>query len=79
LFFRDGARVMAVDVVNSAGFSTGRPKLLFDVSDVLAGHATYDVARDGRFLMIRHQPRVAAQINLVQNRFAELNTHVPRR
>ena len=78
LFFRDGARVMAADVMHSAQFSTGRPKLLFEMPDVLADHGSYDVARDGRFLMIRHEPRVATQINFVQNWFAELKTRVPR-
>jgi hypothetical protein len=79
LFFRDGTRMMVADIISSGEFSASLPRLLFDAPDLVVEDHTYDVARDGRFLMIRRKPRVATQINLVQNWFAELKTRVPRR
>jgi eukaryotic-like serine/threonine-protein kinase len=79
LFFRDGARMMVVDIAHSAEFSSGRPKLLFEAPDMNVAVDAYDVARDGRLLMIRHEPRVATQLNLVQNWTEELKQRVPTR
>lgn len=46
---------------------------------ITAEEGTYDVARNGRFLMVCGQPPVATQINLVQNWFEELKTRVPKK
>jgi serine/threonine-protein kinase len=49
LYFRSGNRVMAVTINPGPTFSHGAPRKLFEGS-----YATsYDVAKDGRFLMIR--------------------------
>ena len=60
LFFRDGDRMMVVEVVDvEAGtpFSAGRPRVLFEESYQAdpdgIGNPNFDVASDGRFLMIK--------------------------
>jgi Tol biopolymer transport system component len=77
LFYRNGDKMMAVDVQTSPGFRAGSPKVLF--------HGTYgnsyDVTPDGkRFLMIK--PPAAAQaprdqLTVVLNWFDELRRRVP--
>jgi Tol biopolymer transport system component len=61
LFYRNGTRMMAVDVTAMPALSVGQPRLLFDrryrmtVPPNLG--STYDVTPDGqRFLMINAQP-----------------------
>ena len=80
LFFRDGNRMMAVDVDLGGTFSAGRPRVLFDEAyepDPLGvGIRNYDVAADGRFLMIRGTPGVT-QIDVVLNWLEELKERVP--
>ena len=55
LFFRNGDAVMAVGVEDDEAFSPGAPEVLFTGSYWSAGDSTpnYDVAADGRFLMMR--------------------------
>ena len=60
LFFRQGRRVLAVDVTASPSLSFGRPRLLFSGS--YTTHpvaANYDVSPDGeRFLMVKGPPAI---------------------
>ncbi|MBI3933362.1 MAG: PD40 domain-containing protein, partial [Acidobacteria bacterium] len=56
LFYRSGSKIMAVDVNTKAGFSAGKPRMLFDGPYVpTAGSLpAYDVSPDGqRFLMLK--------------------------
>lgn len=57
LFFLDpGGAVMRVETPSGASFTAGTPQKLFDGVSVLAGFPpgrNYDVAADGRFLMIK--------------------------
>ena len=80
LFFRDGARMMAVDVEDGTRFAVGPPRLLFErpyEQDPLGiGIQNYDVAADGRFLMVRRTADTTA-ITLVLNWFEELNRLAP--
>ena len=76
LFYRNGNVMMAVDVVTTPTFAAGRPKRLFEGSYL---QGDYDVARDGRFLMIKDEPEPLGQLNLVQNWFEELKQRVPPR
>jgi Tol biopolymer transport system component/predicted Ser/Thr protein kinase len=77
LFYRNGDKMMAVDVQTSPAFRAGPPKMLFQGNYV----NSYDVARDGkRFLMIK--PPGAAQsptdqVTVVLNWFEELRRRVP--
>lgn len=81
LFFRNGNKMMAVDVTTQPAFKASPPRFLFEgqyeFSDT--GRAGYDVASDGRFLMIQpvepEQP--ATQINLVLHWFEELKRLAP--
>jgi Tol biopolymer transport system component len=71
LFYRNGGKMMVVDITTQPGFSAGAPRLLFDGPYVRGTHMpNYDVTRDGqRFLMMEMPP---AQINVVLNWFEEL-------
>ena len=81
LFFRTGNQMMVVDVQLGALFSAGRPQVLFDGAyerDPLGvGLRNYDVASDGRFLMISGGAGVPAQIEVVLNWTQELLERVP--
>jgi eukaryotic-like serine/threonine-protein kinase len=82
LFYRNGDKMMAVDITTQPTFTVGSPRLLFEgryetSPNFISG---YDVSSDGqRFLMIQpvepEQP--ATQINVVLNWFEELKQKVP--
>ncbi len=75
LFYRNGNKLMAVDVKTEPTFVAGKPRLLFE-----SQFMSFDVSPDGeRFLMVQgmepEQP--ATQINLVLNWFEELSRLIP--
>jgi serine/threonine-protein kinase len=78
LFYKNGNKLMAVEVQTSPKFSASKPKLLFEQPSYANG---YDVAPDGtRFLMIKsndEQPVKADQLNFVLNWFEELRRRLP--
>jgi dipeptidyl aminopeptidase/acylaminoacyl peptidase len=81
LFYRNGEKMMAVDIHAEAEFSASKPILLFKgrfATDPVGGDATnYDVTADGqRFVMIREDVR-ARQLRVVFNCFEELKRLVP--
>ncbi len=82
LFYRNGNKMMAVEVATETAFSAGTPKLLFEGGherSPVAG-ANYDVTPDGqRFVMIQAgaPDSAATQINVVLNWFEELKQRVP--
>jgi serine/threonine-protein kinase len=79
LYFKSGNQLMAVAVPPGSSFTPGNPRPLFS----LAGFRTarnrqqYDVAPDGRFLMIRESTEAPA-IVYVEQWFAELRAKVSR-
>jgi len=80
LFFVDDASAMiAVPVIPGAAFSTGEPKRLFNAVAYTVRTTSFDVAPDGRFLMVRQigagGPK-ADELILVQNVFEELKAKV---
>jgi hypothetical protein len=84
LFYRNGERMMAVEVTSQPTLSASRPRMLFEGQYYLTPfpqtNPAYDVSRDGqRFLMIKEgdQAVVGTQINVVQNWFEELKQRVP--
>jgi Tol biopolymer transport system component len=82
LFYRNGDKMMAVDVMADPSFSESKPRMLFEGSYQPAAQAipAYDVSPDGqRFLMVKpvRQAQVATQINVVLNWFEELKQKVP--
>jgi hypothetical protein len=84
LFYRNGDKMMAVDITTQPSITAGSPRLLFEGRYEFSGNGDsgYDVSLDGqRFLMIQpvepEQP--ATQINVVLNWFEELKRRVPTR
>jgi Tol biopolymer transport system component len=79
LFYRDGEKMMAVEINTQSGFSAGSPKVLFQgpYQTLTASTPNYDVSADGqRFLMLEPTEQTA-QINVVLNWFEELKQKVP--
>jgi serine/threonine-protein kinase len=69
-------RLMAVPVLKTATFDFGTPTLLFEsnYAHLFGGPNSYDVAADGRFLMIKPAPAPSSAINVIFNWTAAL-TH----
>ncbi len=77
LFYRDGAgNMVSVEIGSSTTFSAGTSKILFSARGYRSGHShrQYDVAPDGRFMMVRDQilRGGADTIFVVDNWFEEL-------
>ena len=80
LFFRDGPRMMTV-TIDGDPFPFGQPRYLFEAYEPppnMAGRH-YDVAPDGRFLMLRGTgDENPTEIHVVLNWFDELERLVPK-
>ncbi len=84
LFFRRAQSLFAVPVRTAEGFSAGKPVRLFDADFVTSGAAVvrdldYDVAADGRFLVVRpsEEEKASPHLNVVLNWTSELARRVP--
>ena len=79
LFYRNGNKMMGVDITTDPAFARGTPKLLFEgVYGTYLPRANYDVTPDGqKFLMIKTGDRQIAELNVIQNWFEELKRLVP--
>ena len=83
LFYRNGDKMMAVEVAPQPSFAAGKPRTLFEgqYMPTLTMPPNYDVSPDGqRFLMLKPGEQAAAaptQINVVLNWFEELKRRVP--
>jgi Tol biopolymer transport system component len=83
LFYRNGDKMMAVDITTQPGFAAGTPRMLFEGRYERAPFPStnYDVSPDGqRFLMLKPNESADAaptQINVVLNWFEELKRRVP--
>ena len=83
LFFRNGNKMMAVEINTQPAFSAGTPKILFQGQYLTLSTIStpnYDVSSDGqRFLMLKatEQDTRRRQINVVLNWFEELKLKVP--
>ena len=82
LFYRNGDKMMVVEVTTQPNFAPGSPKALFEGQFYTAGlgNTSYDVAPDGQhFLMIQpvEPEQGVTQINVVLNWFEELKRLVP--
>ena len=80
IFYQNHGKMMAVAIQTQPTFVAGRPRLLFDGSFETGSGNVYDVAPDGRFIMIQRGASEAPvmQIAVVQNWFEELKRRVPR-
>ncbi|MGH9784258.1 MAG: TolB family protein [Terriglobia bacterium] len=84
LFYRNGDKMMAVNIAAGLAFTAGSPRLLFEgkYERGPAAHANYDVSPDGqRFLMVKEGgfESPPSQINVVLNWFEDLKRRVPPR
>ena len=86
LFFSslDAQQMLAVPVQSGTTLVVGRPQVLFEFAmmPIVGGSRPYDIAPDGRFLIIRGGQAeavggTATQVVLVQNWFEELKRLVP--
>ena len=83
LFYRNGDTMMAVTVSPDSGLEPSRPVKLFEGSYATITNGVshnYDVAPDGRFLMVRREEGAGdseQEINVVLNWFEELKARVP--
>jgi len=82
LYYRSPDQFMAVAVEYGTELEVGVPVALFDDPYLRSAPnaASYDVAPDGRFLMLRDTERLASQearLILVENFFEELRARVP--
>jgi serine/threonine-protein kinase len=78
LFYRQGDKMMTVDVEMKPTFRPGRPRMLFEGR--FLDNARYDVSPDSqRFLMIKPDPAESgpAHVNVVLNWFEEVKRRVP--
>jgi serine/threonine-protein kinase len=79
LFYRNGDKMMSVAVSTDPDFFSGKPTLLFEKPFAMdPTHSNYDLAADGRFIMVQVQSgEQADQLNVVLNWFEDLKRLVP--
>ncbi|HTL06453.1 MAG TPA: protein kinase [Gemmatimonadales bacterium] len=79
LYFVSGGKLMVVTVPPGASFNPGAPRPLFSVEGYrrARNHPQYDVAPDGRFLMIR-EPAASVGAVYAENWLAELLAKIKR-
>jgi eukaryotic-like serine/threonine-protein kinase len=79
LYFVSGGKLVAVAVPPGSSFTPGAPRALFSLEGYrrARNHPQYDVAPDGRFVMIR-EPGGAVGAVYAENWFAELRAKVNR-
>jgi serine/threonine-protein kinase len=82
LFFRDGDRLMAVDITTQPMFSVGKPRMLFErhYMPTTGTIPYYTVTADGqRFVFVKDYEKSTpiTQISVVENWFDELKRLVP--
>jgi serine/threonine-protein kinase len=73
LFYREAGRMMAVAIRTGPPFSAGAPQVLFEgIYEPGDEFVNYDVAPDGRFLMVKGPEAAPLQIVVVPDWFDEL-------
>jgi Tol biopolymer transport system component len=83
LFYRNGDKMMAVDISTQAGFAASTPRMLFEgrYEHPPVRLHNFDVSPDGQhFLMLKpvdQEQAAPTQINVVLNWFEELKRRVP--
>ena len=79
LFYRNGNKMMAVEIRTQPAFEASQPQPLFEGQyHSSVSRANYDVTADGqRLLMLKSKDPAPTQINVVLNWFEELKRKVP--
>lgn len=79
LFYRDGASIMAARVSTGTAFRViGAPETLFTGAYDFTQTPNWDVAPDGRFLMVRGDATLGTHVHVVFNWFDEVPSLAPR-
>jgi len=84
IFYRNGNRMMAVDVATGAldaDPTVSAPKMLFEARYAFVGNTVpaYDVSADGQRFVVVKQESTANRLNVVLNWFSELKSRAPIR
>ena len=81
LFYRNGPKWMAAEVTTEPQFKVGTPHMLFEGPYLNVPGVSYDVAADGRFLMLEENYKQPAtmQLQLILNWSEEVKRRVPAR
>ena len=74
--FTTGVQMMAVAVTTEPTFTVGTPEVLFEEPYYRSGGRNYDLAPDGRLLMLKEHSAIP-DIHVVLNCFDELKARVP--
>ena len=80
LFYQEGAKLMAATMVSTTPMQLRAPRVLFEGGFVAWEPNTprsYDVAADGRFLMVEPSPTFSQRFNVIFNWVEELKRLVP--
>jgi len=79
LFYRNGPKWMAVDVSTNPQFKHGTPHMLFEGPYLNVPGVSYDVAADGRFLMLEenYKQLPTLQLQAIFNWAEEVKRRVP--
>ncbi|PWT89119.1 MAG: hypothetical protein C5B55_11900 [Blastocatellia bacterium] len=78
LFYRNGPKWMAVDVTTEPGFKSGTPHIMFEGPYMNIPGFSYDVASDGRFLILEenYKQPPTLQVQAILNWGEELKRRV---
>ena len=81
LFYRNGGKMMSASIVTKPAFKAGKPSILFRglYHYNIVPNRSYDVAADGRFIMVNEQDSetAARQINVFLGWSQDLQRRVP--
>jgi serine/threonine-protein kinase len=79
LFYRNGPKWMAAEVTTETQFKAGTPRLLFEGPYLNVPGVSYDVAADGRFLMLEenYKQPPTTQLQAIINWSEEVKRRVP--
>jgi len=79
LFYRNGPKWMAAEVTTEPQFRAGTPRMLFEGPYLNVPGVSYDVAADGRFLMLEenYKQPPATQLQAILNWSEEVKRRVP--
>jgi Tol biopolymer transport system component len=79
LFYRNGPKWMAAEVTTETQFKAGTPRLLFEGPYLNVPGVSYDVAADGRFLMLEenYKQPPTTQLQAILNWSEEVKRRVP--
>jgi eukaryotic-like serine/threonine-protein kinase len=79
LFYRNGPKWMAVEVTTEPQFKAGTPHMLFEGPYLNVPGVSYDVAADGRFLMLEenYKQPTTTQLQVILNWSEEVKRRIP--